>query len=102
MWYCQSKGGTFLNIKVTPQSKRREIVGIFGDFLKVRIQTSPTKGKANKELIKLLAKELDIPQSSIKIVKGLKNSLKTIFVPIAAKTLKQLLKYGSCLEDFSF
>jgi len=62
-----------------------------GDFLKVRIRTSPDKGKANKELIELLADTFDISQNRIKILKGQKHSLKTVFLPINPQKIEKLI-----------
>lgn len=59
-----------LKIKVIPNSSRNKLVIKDGKITKVKIAAPPVKGKANKELIKFLAKELNVPKSSIKIVKG--------------------------------
>lgn len=46
--------------------------------LRVYLTAVPVDGKANKELIKLLSKELDISKSKISILKGEKNKEKII------------------------
>jgi len=46
--------------------------------LKVQITTAPEKGKANKDLIALLAKHWKIPKSAITIVRGEASRLKTL------------------------
>jgi uncharacterized protein YggU (UPF0235/DUF167 family) len=38
--------------------------------IKVYIQSAPDKAKANRELIEYLAGKLDVPKSSIKIIRG--------------------------------
>lgn len=53
-------GALTLNIKVTPSAPRSEIFNQLSDgTLKVRLQTPPVDGKANKALIKLLEKEFN-------------------------------------------
>lgn len=41
-----------------------------GHVLKVTIAAPPEDGKANKAIIKLLAKEWDIPRTAIQILRG--------------------------------
>jgi len=69
-----------LNIKVTPKSSRREFVKKDGQ-LKAYLRSAPEKGKANKELIDLIAKEYKIPKSSVVIVSGLTGRNKIVEVP---------------------
>lgn len=82
--------------KVITRSSRNEILGIENldqlnlefenkksneskiSFLKVYLTAVPIKGKANKELIKLLSKELGISKNKISIIKGEKSNEKVI------------------------
>ncbi|MDH4028392.1 MAG: DUF167 domain-containing protein [Nitrospirota bacterium] len=59
-----------VNIKVEPRSSRSGIVGAYGDGLKVRLTSPPVEGRANKELIEVLAKEFGIPKKDIEIISG--------------------------------
>lgn len=59
-----------INVKVIPNAQKNEIVAEDGDFLKVKINAPAEKGKANRELVKFLAKEFDVKKSSINIIKG--------------------------------
>ena len=47
-------------------------------FLKIYLTAVPVDGKANRELIKLLSKELNISKNKINIIKGEKNKEKII------------------------
>ena len=47
-------------------------------FIKVYLTSVPVGGKANKDLIKLLSKELNVSKSRINIVKGEKSKEKII------------------------
>ncbi|HET8633169.1 MAG TPA: DUF167 domain-containing protein [Gemmatimonadales bacterium] len=69
-----------LSILVQPRASRSEIVGPHGDALKVRLAAPPVGGAANEELVRLLAKELDVSRSSIEIVSGLTSRRKTVRV----------------------
>lgn len=66
-----------LNIKTIPNAKKNKIIEEDG-VIKIYITAQPEKGKANKALIKFLAKYYNIPKSSIKINKGETNTLKQI------------------------
>ena len=72
--------GVLLNIEVKPGSKTAGIEGIdeWRRSIEVRIKARAEKGKANKELIKLLSSLLSLPSSSFIIVKGEKSRLKII------------------------
>jgi uncharacterized protein (TIGR00251 family) len=48
--------------------------------LKIRITTPPEKGKANEAVVELLAKNLKVPKSSIKIVSGHTSRIKKILI----------------------
>ena len=59
-----------LKIKVEPRSSKPGVVGPYGDTLKVKLSSPPVEGKANKELIQLLAKEFGLPQKNVEIISG--------------------------------
>ena len=59
-----------IKIKVEPRSSKSGIVGLYGDALKVKLTSPPVDGKANKELVEVLAKECGIRKGDIEIVSG--------------------------------
>lgn len=61
---------TRLRLRVSPGSRRSEIVGRYGDSWKVRVAAPPEGGQANKAVVKLLSEQLGIPRESISIVSG--------------------------------
>ena len=65
-------------MRVVARASRSEVAGEFDGALRVRIAASPVEGAANRELIRLLARELKIPQSAIRIVSGLGSKNKSI------------------------
>jgi uncharacterized protein (TIGR00251 family) len=76
----------FLNIKVQPRSRTQEITQIGTDSYKVRVLAPPAKGKANKEVIKIIAGHFGLPVSRVHIVRG-KTSRDKV-VAIEQKVLK--------------
>ena len=70
---------TYLRVKIIPKSNCNEIVEVLDDeTIKIRIKAVPEKGKANKELLKFLSKELTIDKTSISIVSGKADPTKLI------------------------
>jgi len=71
-------GVLIINIKVEPRSSRSGITGSYGDGLKVRLTSPPVEGKANKELIEVLAKEFRIRKKDVEILSGEKSKNKIV------------------------
>lgn len=68
---CAWHGTTLiLAIRLQPKAQRDEVVGIQGEHIKVRIAAPPVDGKANKRLIKFLAKEFQVPRDDITLISG--------------------------------
>lgn len=64
-----------LYVHATPKARHSEIIGWAQDadgkpLLKVRLKAPPEDGKANAELIRLLAKTLGIAKSAITLERG--------------------------------
>jgi len=59
-----------IDIKVTPSSGRQKFVLDKSGQLKCFLKSPPEGGKANTELIKLLAKKLSLSKSDISIIVG--------------------------------
>lgn len=59
-----------VKIKVEPRSSHSEVVGPYGDALKVKLTAPPVEGKANKELIEVLAREFGISRKDVAIISG--------------------------------
>jgi uncharacterized protein len=57
-----------IQVKVVTKAAKSEVVGWENEYLKVRLHALPEKGKANQELIRVLAKHFAIPPSQIQIL----------------------------------
>lgn len=69
-------------VKVKPSSKHQNIKEEPDGSLIVHLKSPPVDGKANEELIKILAKKFDVPKSNIKIKLGLLQRQKIIEIDI--------------------
>ena len=74
------KDGIQFSAIIQPRSSKNKIVGLHGEFLKIRLTSPPVNGEANKMCIKLLAKILGVSPSRIVIVSGHKGRNKIIRV----------------------
>lgn len=59
-----------LTIKVAPQSGRQEFAVDKSGKLKCYLKSAPEKGRANTELIKLIASLLGVAQETVLLVSG--------------------------------
>ena len=59
-----------LNCSIQPKAREDRVVGVVGDFLKIRLTAPPVDGKANKTLIKFLSQQFRVKQTAITIVSG--------------------------------
>ena len=69
-----------IKVKIFPKSKKNQIVGFQKDYLKIKINAVPEKGKANLEFIRFFAKTLSISKRSITILSGHTTQIKKIQV----------------------
>ena len=76
-----------LSVRVTPRSAKPGLGDWETDpggrpFLEVRVAAAPADGAANEEVLKVLAKALGLPKSSLVIVSGQTARLKRIELPL--------------------
>ncbi len=75
----QGKDRFFLEIKVIPGgSYNRLKEKMPNGTLKIELKAHPEKGRANKQLIDYLARELEVDRNRVKIIKGKKTRTKII------------------------
>lgn len=67
-----------ITVKVIPRSGRQQVAIVSDGELKCHLQSPPEDGKANKELIELLAETLKIPKRSVAVVQGFTSRIKTV------------------------
>ena len=75
--------GLRLAVRLTPRGGRDAIDGVetLADgrqVLKIRVRVAPSDGEANAALVALLARELDLPRSTVTLAAGATARLKTV------------------------
>ena len=85
--------GATLRVRVQPRASREGIAGERAGALLVRVGSPPAEGAANQSLLRLLARELRLPASSIRILKGEAARDKLLlFLGVDAPTLSARLR----------
>ncbi len=71
-----------VDLVVTPSASRTEVRGTdpWRHGIVVRVAAKPTEGAANAELLRFLAKRLEVPPSAIRIVGGFRSHRKTVAI----------------------
>ncbi len=70
--------GISFKIRVQPRSRKNMVVGVLDDALKIKLTAPPVDGAANALCVKFLAKQLNVPKSSLSIVSGETGRIKII------------------------
>ena len=80
-----------VTVKVIPKSGRLQLK-FEGDTLKVWLKSAPEDGKANAELVRILAKKFKIHRTDIQIVRGLSSRNKNVDITgISLEEMKKTL-----------
>lgn len=69
-WITETDQGAVIQVRVVPRSSVELVDGVLGDALKIRLQAPPVEGKANKALMKFLAKRMGLSASRIELLGG--------------------------------
>jgi len=69
-----------INVRVQPRASRDEVLGVTEGRLRIRTTATPTDGKANKAVIRLLARHLGVAPSRITQTRGLTHRNKQFIV----------------------
>lgn len=70
-------------VRVQPRASRSRVVGEHGDALKIQVTAPPVEGAANDEVLALLARELGVPKTAIRLVAGTHARTKVVEVESA-------------------
>jgi uncharacterized protein (TIGR00251 family) len=79
-FFSPTSQGYLLRLTVVPGAQRTQVVGLYGDRLKVRLAAPPEKGAANRELLDFLARSLNLPKNSLRLTLGAQSRSKVVVV----------------------
>jgi uncharacterized protein (TIGR00251 family) len=90
--YTESNGAITFAVRVVPRASRSCVAGEHEGALRVRVAAPPIEGAANEELMRFLARALDVPPRAVEIVSGHTSKTKRVRVHGATPArLKSLL-----------
>ena len=69
-----------ISLRVVPNARRTQVVGLHGDAIKLKVASPPLDGRANEEIISFLAKTLRLPEKDVILVSGAKSRDKVVRV----------------------
>ncbi|WP_151445431.1 DUF167 domain-containing protein [Lacisediminimonas profundi] len=59
-----------LAVQVVPNARKSEVAGEVEGVIRIRLQALPIEGRANEELVRMLAKLLGVSKASVEVVQG--------------------------------
>jgi len=81
-----------ISVRVQCKSSRSKVVGIQGRYLKVKVNSPPIEGRANRECLHVLARWLGVRSSQLAIIRGQSSRLKVVKVAGNPVELKEKLR----------
>ena len=87
--------GCRLILRVRAGSRREGILGARGEALKIAVNAAPERGRANRAVLDLLARDLDIPASRLRLLTGEVSPDKTVLIEgMTSEELRRRLTDG--------
>jgi uncharacterized protein len=77
---------------VKPGARKRGILGVHDGALRVTVTAAPERGRANDDVIALLAEALDLPRDAVEILSGASSRSKTVVVPLPPDAVRKRLE----------
>jgi uncharacterized protein (TIGR00251 family) len=74
--------GTRLRLRVSAGASRSRVLGAHGGALKLSVKAPPERGKANREVLALVADVFGLPPSDVALVSGETAPDKVVRLPI--------------------
>ena len=79
MIQCSEQEGAILfTVRVVPRAARSSVMGEHDGALRVRVAAPPVGGAANAELVRFLARALDLPARDVEIMSGHTSKVKQV------------------------
>lgn len=84
-------GAVRLALRVQPGARRSAIIGMHGERLRVAVRAPPVDGRANAEVIKLIAGLLGLPGRAIVLRAGLSSRDKALQIEAQRGEVERIL-----------
>ena len=77
--------GVRLRLRVSAGASRRRVRGVHGGALKLSVKAPPEKGKANKDVLALVAETFGLSASEVELVSGETSPDKVVRLPLTTE-----------------
>jgi uncharacterized protein len=71
-------GARTISVKVKPNARRRALEELEGGMWQAQLKSPPVEGKANRELVALVADRFGCPKSAVSIKSGAAGRMKLV------------------------
>ncbi|HEY0004711.1 MAG TPA: DUF167 domain-containing protein [Pyrinomonadaceae bacterium] len=78
--YTERAGSLTFTVRVVPRASKSGVAGLMDGALRVRLAAPPVEGAANEELVRTLARALDVSPRSVEIMSGHTSKIKQVRV----------------------
>lgn len=84
---------SYLLVRVKPRSARSGLLGRHGAGVKIAVRAAPERGRANEELLRVVATLLDLGPGAVEIITGAASQDKRLrIIGMDRQTLEQRLE----------
>lgn len=74
-------------VRLTPRGASDRVEGVMDGVLRAHVSAPPVEGAANAALLRLIARELDVPRRDVRLVAGAAGRTKLVAVDGIASSL---------------
>lgn len=90
--FTEVDGGVILNVRAQPRSSRPGLDSVIADAVKVRVKSAPVDGRANKEIIEVVADAFGLAKSRVAFKSGETSKTKRLMLSgVTVSQLQQML-----------
>lgn len=72
--------GCIVELYIAPRAKVSKVAGLHGGYPKIALAAPPIEGRANEELVRFLSQLLDVPKSTIELLRGATSKRKSLLI----------------------
>jgi len=82
-----------LTVRITPNASRDEVTGVDGDgVVRIKIQSPPVEGAANKRLVRFLSKKAGVSKSRVRLLRGETARIKVVEIDGDEQTVRRRIE----------
>jgi uncharacterized protein (TIGR00251 family) len=67
-------------VQVVTRARTTQLIGAYGDAIRIRVAAPPVDGAANEELVRFMAKRLGVSRAAVTIARGQSSRRKSVTI----------------------